>query len=97
MSIYGAYRVFQFNLEKVVVVTFNQCSGRIRFIWRDPDPHRDGENGSGTDPGSIKGSQNKGDKNVFFFIEFFKEKNVKHSYSRRLDKLATLNIETLRR
>ena len=31
----------------------------------DPDPHRDGENGSGTDPGSIKRSRNKGDK--FFF------------------------------
>ena len=26
----------------------------------DLDPHRDGENGSGTDPGTIKGSQNKG-------------------------------------
>ena len=38
----------------------------------DPDPQRDGENGSGTDPGSLKGSQNKGDKNVFFFfIELF--------------------------
>ena len=32
----------------------------------DPDPHRDGENGFGTDPGiSIKGSQNKGDQKIF--------------------------------
>ena len=28
----------------------------------DPDPHRDGEIGSGTYPGNIKGSQNKGDR-----------------------------------
>ena len=34
---------------------------RIRIIWPDLDPHRAGENGSGMDPGSIKGSQNKGD------------------------------------
>ena len=34
----------------------------IRIILPDPDPHRAGENGSGRDPGSIKGSQNKGDK-----------------------------------
>ena len=41
----------------------------------DPDPHRDGENGFETNPGSLIGSQNKGDmkKNV---IEFF-IKNMK--------------------
>ena len=33
----------------------------------DPDPHRDGENGSGTDPGSIKGSQNKGERKFSFY------------------------------
>ena len=38
----------------------------IRIIWPDPDPHRDGENGSGTDPGSIKSSQNKADKKLVF-------------------------------
>ena len=35
----------------------------------NPDPHRDGENGSGTNLGSIKGSQNKGEN--FFFYNFF--------------------------
>ena len=43
------------------------------IIWPDPapdpHPHPDGGNGSGTDPGSIKGIQNKWKK---FFIEFFK-------------------------
>ena len=34
----------------------------------DPDPRRDGENRSETDPGSIKGSQNKGDRK---FTELF--------------------------
>ena len=35
--------------------------GRTCFFWLYPDlgPHRDGEYGSGTNPGSIKGSQNK--------------------------------------
>ena len=46
--------------------------GRIRIIWPDPDPdpHRDGENGSGMDPASIKSSQNKGDKKLFFYNLF---------------------------
>ena len=47
---------------------------QIRIIWPDPDPdpHRDGENGYGTDPGSIKRSQNKRDKKfVFFLLQFF--------------------------
>ena len=34
------------------------------------DPHHDRENGSGTDPGSIKISQNKGDKKVSFLNIF---------------------------
>ena len=38
------------------------------FSVVDPDPHHDGENGSGTDPGSIKSSQNKGD---FFVPDIF--------------------------
>ena len=54
-----------------LVYGYYQCcgsgSGRIRIIWPDPDPHRDGENGSGTDPGSIKSSQNKGDKKLVFY------------------------------
>ena len=33
----------------------------------DPDPDRDGENGSGTDPSSIKSSQNKGDNKLVFY------------------------------
>ena len=42
---------------------------RSSLFGPDPDlnPHRDGENGPGTDQGSIKGSQNKGDK---FFLYF---------------------------
>ena len=51
---------------------YMQCcgfgSGMIRIIWPDLDPHLDGENGSGTDPGSIKGSQNKGDTKFDFII-----------------------------
>ena len=38
----------------------------------DPDPHRDGENGSRTDPGSIKSSQNKEDKKFGFFAIFIR-------------------------
>ena len=34
----------------------------------DPDSHCDGGNGSGTDPGTIKGSFNKGAKNVVVFF-----------------------------
>ena len=37
----------------------------------DPDPHRDGENGPGTDPGSIKSSQNKEDKKLVFYNFFY--------------------------
>ena len=44
----------------------------------DPDPHRGGENGSETDPGSIKSSQNKGDKKIVFkyFIRFLIYNNL---------------------
>ena len=37
----------------------------------DPDPHRNRENGSGTDPGNIKSSENKGGKQFFLFLQFF--------------------------
>ena len=52
-----------------------------RISWLDPDPdlHRDGENGSGTDPGSIKSSQKKGTKNklfLFYFIRFTRYINI---------------------
>ena len=48
-----------------------QCGGsnRIRIIWPDPDPHRDGENESGTDLSSIKDTQNKGDKKSNFVLD----------------------------
>ena len=37
----------------------------------DPYPYLDGENGSGTDTGSIKSNQNKGNKNnLRIFIRF---------------------------
>ena len=42
----------------------------------DPDPDREGENGSGTDPGSIKSSQNKWDKNLVFSTIFYYIYNI---------------------
>ena len=56
-----------FYKKKSIIYTIK--TGIYHFVPAsvvDPDPHCDRENGSRTDPGSIKGSQNKRGKKLVF-------------------------------
>ena len=61
-------------LQVIIIVTSRRLCSYLAYSLLnisvvDPDLHRDEENGSGTDPGSIKGCQNKVDKKLFFFLK----------------------------
>ena len=50
------------------------------------DPHRDGENGSGTDQGNIKSSQDKGDRIFFLTVFYYIYNNLFKKRKNKLEK-----------